>query len=288
MKPRKKKDMKSQVIKFGSRIVRSFVRADESALGLPQGLDAEALSLPLKPVQAADGALGPGVVLRPRDPVPAQRTLVVMGSYRGGTSMVAGILRLLGAFMGYNLGRTNNEDLDFQEERDFSPLEAHIRRRNAELEVWGWKFPGSLGYIEAVMPLLRNPQFLVICRDPVAIAQREHMLKNYTFGEALRLATLHQFKLLTFSYRTPHPVFLISYERSLRGKGGFVKDLAAFAQLPVTDERAETISSFIVSGGSGTVSSFARERQLQDVLDFEKRHGIREISGGRAGLAKAK
>jgi hypothetical protein len=288
MMPRKK-SVKSQVVKLGSRIVRSLVRGDESALGLPQGLDAEALSLPLKPVQATPGAaLGPGVVFRPRDPVPAQRTLVVMGSYRGGTSMVAGILRLLGVFMGYNLGRTNNEDLDFQEERDFSPLGPHIQRRNAEFGVWGWKFPGSLGYIETVLPQLRNPHFLIICRDPVAIAQREHLLGNYTFGEALRLATLHQFKLLTFTYRTPHPVFLISYERSLRGKSGFVRDLAAFAHLPVTEERSETISSFIVSGGSGTVSSFARDRQLQDVIAFEKSHGVREISGGRAGLAKAK
>jgi hypothetical protein len=286
MKPRKK-NMKSELVKLGSRMVRNLVRGDESALGLPQGLDAEALALPLQPANTVPGAaLGPGVVLRPREPAPAQRTLVVMGSYRGGTSMVAGILRLLGVFMGYNLGRTNNEDLDFQEERDFSPLGPHIRRRNEALDVWGWKFPGSLGYIETILPQLRNPYFLIICRDPVAIAQREHVLGNYTFGEALRLATLHQFKLITFAYRTPHPVFLISYERSLRGKGGFVKDLAAFAHLPVSGERAETISSFIVSGGSGTVSAFARDRGLQDLIDFEKRHGVREIPGGRAGLAK--
>lgn len=286
MKPRKK-SVKTEVIKLGSRIVRNLVRGDEYALGLPQGLDAEALALPLKPVQAAPGAaLGPGVVLRPRDPVPAQRTFVVMGSYRGGTSMVAGILRLLGVFMGYNLGRTNNEDLDFQEERDPSPLEAPIRRRNAAFDLWGWKFPGSLGYIEPILPQLRNPYFFIICRDPVAIAQREHALGNYTFGEALRLAALHQFKLLTFTYRTPHPAFLISYERSLRGKAGFVKDLASFAGLPLSDDRAETISSFIVSGGSGTVSTFMRDKGLQELLDFEERHGVREISGGRAGLAR--
>ena len=284
----KRKSLKNNVLKFGGRIVRSLVRGDESVLGLPQGLDAEALALPLKPVQTAPGAaLGPGVVFRPNDPVPAQRTLVVMGSYRGGTSMIAGLLRLLGVFMGHNLGRTNSEDLDFQEERDVAPLAPHISSRNAEFDVWGWKFPGSLGYIDAILPLLRNPQFIIICRDPVAIAQREHALQNYTFGEALRLATLHQFKLLTFTYRTPHPVFLISYERALRGKGGFVKDLASFAHLPVTDERAETISSFIVSGGRGTVSSFAREQQLQDVIALEKRHGVREIPGGRAGLARA-
>lgn len=288
MSPKKKKSLKSRVVKFGSRIVRNLVRGDEFLLGLPQGLDPEALALPLDPVLQSPGAvLGPGLIFRPRDPAPAQRTLVVMGSYRGGTSMVAGILRLLGVFMGYNLGRTNNEDLDFQE-RDAAALEPHLRRRNAELDVWGWKFPGSLGYIDGILPLLRNPQFIVICRDPVAIAQREHALGNYPFGEALRLATLHQFKLLTLAYRTPHPVFLISYERSLRGKGGFVKDLAAFAHLPVSDERAETISSFIVSGGSGTVSSFAADRKLEDVLAFEKRHGVREISGGRAGLGKAR
>jgi len=44
--------------------------------------------------------------------------IVVLGGYRGGTSMVAGVLRGLGVFMGGRMGAesggTNHEDLDFQ------------------------------------------------------------------------------------------------------------------------------------------------------------------------------
>jgi len=46
-----------------------------------------------------------------------------------------------------------------------------IRSRNAQFEYWGWKVPDNIYYIRNVVQLLVNPVFLIVYRDPLAIAR---------------------------------------------------------------------------------------------------------------------
>jgi hypothetical protein len=54
-------------------------------------------------------------ILRPGNLEP-EKTLVVLGSPRGGTSMLAGLLRELGVHMGDRIDRHNHEDQAFLSE----------------------------------------------------------------------------------------------------------------------------------------------------------------------------
>ena len=92
-----------------------------------------------------------------------QRTVIVLGVPRGGTSMVAKILSVLGVFMGDKLGATY-EDPDFfrvmqrfgnmppwrrkwhflQRRKVLSDIQSLVAQRNVDHEVWGWKFPGVI------------------------------------------------------------------------------------------------------------------------------------------------
>ena len=145
-----------------------------------------ALGLDLEPGDVNEKMKLPCEVVRPPRPG-AERTLIVMGMPSGGTSMTAGTLSLLGIDMGEKVGPGNIEDQEFlklveelqplyseagePDQDKFERLRALVEKRNAEKPVWGWKDPHSINYIAQLMPVLRNPHFLVICRDHMAAAQ---------------------------------------------------------------------------------------------------------------------
>ncbi|KSW10770.1 hypothetical protein CF15_08305 [Pyrodictium occultum] len=132
------------------------------------------------------------------------KTIIVLGMGRSGTSMVAGILHILGVNMGERLlgAHWSNplghfEDLDFVELNEeilraaggswdnppareailavaprfydrIRPLAEEERRRH---EVWGWKDPRTSLTVELYLPHLENPYFIVCHRDWEAIAR---------------------------------------------------------------------------------------------------------------------
>jgi hypothetical protein len=89
-------------------------------------------------------------------PLDQERTIVITGTPRGGTTMVAECLRTLGLPIGVigpaTGARFNLEDPEFQTllgrespgEIDLQSLRALVLRRNLENRVWGFKLPMAL------------------------------------------------------------------------------------------------------------------------------------------------
>jgi len=111
-------------------------------------------------------------------PTVTQRTYVVLGAPRGGTSLIAGALHAAGIYMG-QFATGQYEDIDFKiapadvkrgldVTRRLSPI---IERRNQQHRYWGWKLPNTIYYIEQVQHLLINPVFLFVYRDQESIAR---------------------------------------------------------------------------------------------------------------------
>ena len=103
-------------------------------------------------------------------------------------------------------------------------------------------------------------------------------------GQALHLASTHQNKLLTFAFNCSHPVYLVSYERVIRQKEDFVRELSAFVGVKHGEGFLKKISHYLVAGGGGTVSEFCRKEEIIEVMELEERLDIQEIEGGRQGL----
>ena len=95
-----------------------------------------------------------------------EATYVVGGIARGGTSSIASICHDLGLFMGPNM-LSNFEDRAFHGSPD-SQIET-IKMRNASHDVWGWKHPAALRRLHPLMRHIRNPRFILVMRDPVAV-----------------------------------------------------------------------------------------------------------------------
>jgi hypothetical protein len=156
-------------------------------------------------------------------------TYVVLGCYRGGTSLLAGLLKLMGIPMSETEVNPNNEDPEMQTDDVNIALEG-ILKRNNKYNIWGWKFPGSIFYMDKLLPHLRNPKFLQIYRDPYSIAlsevDRTHMEINFAIQYAtVQLVCHSDFYLRNYKQ---YPFFLASYERIINNKETFLKDFLNF------------------------------------------------------------
>tara|TARA_R110002073_G_scaffold158890_1_gene314171 strand:- start:1465 stop:2151 length:687 start_codon:yes stop_codon:yes gene_type:complete len=179
------------------------------------------------------------------------RTYVIFGSPRGGTSMVAGICRIMGLNIGEDLP-ANCEDPDFNLEilhRQQVETSGHlpdalakrkqqvetsvhlwnaIAERNQKLATWGWKYPRASHYLPDLISGLRNPHFVCIFRDMVSIAKRPIHGKERNSEGALKMAhqlVSNNIKLITDS---KVPTLVLSYEHALMNRKEFCQDIAGF------------------------------------------------------------
>lgn len=176
-----------------------------------------------------------GLVLNPRETPEPERTYVVFGTRRGGTSMVAGITRALGLDLGEPGARKNNEDPRFQS-KPVNRMRQTIEERNAESPVWGWKYPAAGGYLPEIYNDLRNPYFIVVYRDPVAAALSQQRLDRGDNARTGRLA-LHESSANNtvntgFVLAADRPCLLVSSEKALAYPGRLIDQVADFLYVP--------------------------------------------------------
>jgi hypothetical protein len=171
------------------------------------------------------------LVLNPPESVEPQRTYVIFGTRRGGTSMVAGAARALGLDLGDVGQRKNNEDPRFQN-RPLKQMREAIETRNAEGDVWGWKFPAAGNYLPELSNSLRNPYFVIVYRDPVAAAlsqaKRDRQFNRRTTRLALHESSANNAVNTGLALATSRPCLLVSNERAIADPDGLIEDIAAF------------------------------------------------------------
>jgi len=212
------------------------------------------------------GVASPAIVLFPASQE-RNKTFIVLGTPRGGTSMIAGILRHLGVFVGENLDEDTNEDRDFlghagdrflftdrSRSKDraayLRELSRIVKRRSADHAVWGWKDPLASYYVPSLMDNLVNPYFIVVTRDVGAVVQRETYEERP--GSAANVFsrlknTMHEYgQIFDFIQNRARPALLISYERSLRMPSELTAVLARFCGFNASTEQLAWARNFIL------------------------------------------
>jgi len=160
----------------------------------------------------------------------SQRTYVTFGVERGGTSLVAGVLRALGLYLG-DIPEGNNEDKAFHN-KPLGQMKATIARRNQEYDVWGWKYPTAASYLPVLSKSIRNAFFIVVYRDVVATA----LSRAQWDGEFIRRngrMSLHETNAMInantgFALATRRPVLLVSNEKASQHTSELIDELADF------------------------------------------------------------
>ena len=207
------------------------------------------------------------IVVRPSQltRVLGTETLVICGPGRGGTSIVAYVLRNLDYYLGDKLRVNTHEDQDVQTAMgNPSEMERIIADRNRRFKRWGFKFPSSVQHIEWLAGALRNPVFLVVFRNPVATAKSALKRDPQVVGADLRgLARalengLRNMDIGTQVLTTKAPSLLIDVDAARGTPERLVRDLADLFAPNTSGQRIEAIARDITAAGYKPLSSAAK------------------------------
>lgn len=180
---------------------------------------------------------------------------MVLGVERGGTSMVAGVLRALGVNMGERAG-FNHEDPQFLVE-DLEKLTRRIRHRNKESDVWGFKVPRLVQHLNFFESNLRNPYYVIVYRNLLAIADSWQQRGAGNAVEVIHHAVDYYGRIMDHCKKTRRPVLMLNYERAVsgdEGKAEAVNALADFLGIDVEPANLVRAIDMITGDGMGYVN----------------------------------
>lgn len=166
-----------------------------------------------------------------------KRTYIIYGLVRGGTSMVAGVLRGFGLDLGAGLP-DNHEDPNFVTqdpgghvlpviERN-TRLRELIVQRSSEKNVWGWKYPQAAEYLDDIWGDIRNPHLICVFRDLSAVTMAHERWHNKQALRALNDLNIDMARNISLLSRVDCPRMIISYEKALRHPENFARQITEF------------------------------------------------------------
>lgn len=172
-------------------------------------------------------------------------TVIVSGVARSGTTMVSRILSAGGLSMGAGPENAVQEDLNIAsaiETGDIPRIRRLVKIRNAERPRWGFKRPLIVQHDALIGQELRNPRYVLIFRDPLAVAMRNGLSLGFPLPAALGLFNQHFADVAEFVKRSQAPMLLASYEKALQDPHAFVEALIPFCGL-APEHRAAMIAA---------------------------------------------
>ena len=194
-------------------------------------------------------------ILNQGQPVVSERvsnkTFVLFGNPRGGTTMIANVVRSMGIFLGDELP-VNLEDNGFNWDI-LSRLEPELSRkdkitsikkviedRNAQYDVWGWKYPRTDVYFKDIAPTLVNPMLICVFRDVVASTWRGVVRRRQQPLNLMRRALDLQSSNLRLIEQSKLPTLLVSYEKAIADPLQLVTSLNRFMSLGLSHDELAT------------------------------------------------
>lgn len=240
--------------------------------------DANCESMHSSPPLAQESNLDNSVYVLPNAAVGGfEKTVLVFGCGRGGTSMVAGALRELGVNMGEHLHPLKHESNFFEPGMTPQEVNAKIAHYNGRYPVWGWKCPGDIFSISKFAHQLRNPHFVVVMRSMYGI-----LMSNYRhLGISPELAigdvgTVFD-EIGRFVTNCPYPVAMVGYEAAVQQPATFIDGVAGFLGLTDISEGTRANATAFVSG-SRKYKAVAAENATQ--AHQEERMAVDNIYDG--------
>lgn len=176
-----------------------------------------------------------------------ERTYVVLGVSRGGTSAAAGILNALGVPMGKTGEAPLFEDLPMNRalSKGIDATVAQIDKSNSENPIWGFKGNAITLPYDEIAHRLRNPVFIVIFRDLLAIANRARLSAGRDVASIMQRQAREYQRIIDFVSMGEYYSVLVSYEKLCIYPNEVVTALASSAGLSATTDQQATAAAFI-------------------------------------------
>lgn len=195
------------------------------------------------------------------------KTIIILGQARTGTSMLTGLLEILGVHIDkvHNPSPQNPKGA-FENEtmisitrnlmNNFKINEQIKLFKNyclSKPDLWGFKSAVTHFGIQHLLPHIKNPHFVVIFRNPLKAAEswKIHMKDVYGTEVTLQHAlekTMESYNMLIKALNNKIPRFMTTYEILKSDKNTEeAKKLAKFIEIPYTSKKENEIKQFILN-----------------------------------------
>ncbi len=177
-----------------------------------------------------------------------QKTLIVIGVVRGGTSLVAGTIDKLGIFTGKKSRPPVYEDVvlaELFEKNNYDAAQKIIDEYNANHDIWLFKRPSVINYIDDVNQLFRNPIYLIIFKDIFSVSNRNSISMTTDTIQGLKKAHDEYSKILSFINKNEINGYLLSYEKIMQNTENFVETMITLLDTDIDETKREKAMRFI-------------------------------------------
>lgn len=175
--------------------------------------------------------------------------IIVCGVSRGGTSMVAGLLRVMGVNMGENIGDLNHEDLDVISKTGSDFVEyITLRSQQSLSEKWGFKYPHLHDFYQQCIDILSQCKLIFIFRDHFSVALSYKKYHNIPLSAGVREATKRYARLSSMFCELESSALPLSYEKAIHNKAKCIKDIADYVGIELSEQKQRECIAFISPG----------------------------------------
>ncbi|WP_201616718.1 hypothetical protein [Psychrobacter immobilis] len=203
-----------------------------------------------------------------------EKTLIVVGVARGGTSLVAGTLSNLGVFSGTLSNAPVFEDVRLSsafESGNLKLAEQVISEYDRSNKVWVFKRPSIINYLEEVHTRVRNPVYLFIFKDIFSIANRNSISMKLDILNGIEKAHNDYSKILSFIKRHEINGFLLSYEKIMNNKEQYVDNMVSLVGLDsVSNDIRSKALNFIEPNPQGYLNASRITRSIGNIGRIEE------------------
>lgn len=169
-------------------------------------------------------------------PVEKQRTIIMTGVARSGTSFIGSIFGNLGVPMARSEDDVVSghwENLELRRalvERRYDDLQRMIGEFDSQYDTWAWKAPAIRNDLKAILKYVRNPCFVFVFKEPLSVAMRK-IERNHQedFVKHFRRMFQAYSGLVEFAQETDRPCMLVSFDKAAKNAEDTVKSFARYA-----------------------------------------------------------
>lgn len=203
----------------------------------------------------------------------SEKTLLITGLARSGTSMLSALLQAAGVWLGDHVYEPIFEDAEITQmlrARDFYRLDALIERQNAKSALWGFKMPDLHQFLQHdELTRFRNPHLIVIFRDPAAVAARNALSEQMDGTQAIIEATSAMHSLAQFVRASQLPFLFLSYEKALIFPRMFIDGVLNYCGIALDEEQRTNLLQYVQPNRAQYVMTSKRtfEGHLEGVLN---------------------
>lgn len=220
----------------------------------------------------------------------AEKTVVVFGCGRGGTSALSGCLR--------NLGVAMAEERVHPLKHEWSPVEYvnnNVDRRSTKLNidfmdarypVWGWKAPKDLFALSQYVTQLRNPHIIIVFRNVLDVCRSSELREGVPAIITLLDACSVYSALADIAASTEFPLAMVSYESLVKHADAVAKNLNEWLALNASPQALLNAASFVSGEGGYRPIEGEVHDGLFDQFELEKDKWSQQINAYSSFLSR--